>query len=523
VDEGRTWQPVSPDLTRPDPGVPATLDPATANDTAETGPRRGVVFDIGPSPLKDGLIWAGTDDGLIWRTPDGGAHWQNVTPAFLQPWSKVGIIEPSHFDPDTAYAAIDRHRLDDQKPYILRTRDGGRSWQPIMNGLPSAGGPDSVNVVREDPVRRGLLFAGTERGAFVSFDDGDSWQPLQTGLPTTSVRDITIHGDDLVIATHGRGFYVMDDIVPLRALSALPATGTRLFPIAPAVRVNEPNFTGTPMPRDEPLAPNPPLGAMIDYSVAAPVSGPVVIQVFDSSGALVNRFSSDDTVARIDRSKLAVAPEWAALPNPPLTAPGHHRFIWNLHYAPPARFASAEVSSGVVWNLHYPAPPGFAGSDSFPGVWAPPGHYTVELDINGHALRERLEIRPDPRISVTQADFDAQFRFGRRLEQSRALAHSILKDAAALKAKLAAHKDLPGASAVIAQIDALVGTPPPTLGSSDPGTLQGISDRLDEINSAAEGSDGAPSPDSLRGYALMSQALDSAAARWNAIAATGKR
>ena len=151
ADEGRTWQPISPDLTRPDPGVPATLDPPTANDTAEKGPRRGVVYDIGPSPLKDGLIWAGTDDGLIWRTPDGGAHWQNVTPAFLQPWSKVGIIEPSHFDPDAAYAAIDRHRLDDQRPYILRTRDGGRSWQSIANGLPNSGGPNSVNVVREDP------------------------------------------------------------------------------------------------------------------------------------------------------------------------------------------------------------------------------------------------------------------------------------------------------------------------------------------------------------------------------------
>src|SRR5439155_26682779 len=186
-----------------------------------------------------------------------------------------------------------RHRLDDQRPYMLRTHDGGRSWQPITNGLPTSGGPNSVNVVREDPVQRGLLFAGTERGAFASFDDGDSWQPLQTGLPTTSVRDITLHDDDLVIATHGRGFYVMDDIVPLRALAALPAATTRLFPVAPAVRVNEPRFTGTPMPKDEPLAANPPLGAMIDYILAAPVSGPVVLQLFDESGALVNRFSSE--------------------------------------------------------------------------------------------------------------------------------------------------------------------------------------------------------------------------------------
>jgi photosystem II stability/assembly factor-like uncharacterized protein len=500
ADEGRTWQPISLDLTRPNPGIPATLDPPTANDTAEKGPRRGVVYDIGPSPLKDGLIWAGTDDGFIWRTPDGGAHWQNVTPAFLQPWSKVGIIEPSHFDPDTAYAAIDRHRLDDQHPYILRTRDGGHSWQTITAGLPNSGGPNSVNVVREDPVRRGLLFAGTERGAFVSFDDGGSWQPLQTGLPTTSVRDITIHGDDLVIATHGRGFYVMDDIVPLRALAALPRSAARLFPIVPAVRVNEPNFTGTPMPKDERLAPNPPLGAMIDYSVAAPLTGPVVIQVFDSSGALVNRFSGDDRLPPLDLSKLTVAPEWEVSPRPPAAAPGHHRF---------------------VWDLHYPRPAGFTEEDGFSGVWAPPGHYTVEFDAGGQRLRQPLDILPDPRIRVTQADFDAQFRLARQIEQSRVRVRKILKEAAALKEKLAAAKTA-SAAAVIAQVDAVVGVTPPDLGSSEPATLQGISDRLDELNTAVEGSDGAPSPDSLQGYALMSRALAAAVTGWNAIATAGK-
>ena len=171
-------------------------------------------YDLGPSPVKDGLMWAGTDDGLIWRTDDEGGHWQNVTPASLTPWSKVGTIEPSHFDPNTAYAAIDRHRLEDQRPHILRTRDGGRTWTEIDVGLPSSDGPNSVNVVREDPVQPGLLFAGTERGLFVSFDDGDNWQPLQNGLPTTSVRDITIHGSDLVIATHGRGYMCSTTLFP---------------------------------------------------------------------------------------------------------------------------------------------------------------------------------------------------------------------------------------------------------------------------------------------------------------------
>ena len=205
--------------------------------------------------------------------------------AELTPWSKIGTIEPSHFDPNTAYAAIDRHRIEDQAPHILRTRDGGRTWQEIDNGLPNSGGPNSVNVVREDPVQRGLLFAGTERGLFVSFDDGEHWQPLQNGLPTTSVRDITIHGDDLVIATHGRGFYVMDDIVPLRSLAADPARATRLFPVATAIRVNEPTFTGTPMPKDEPMAQNPPLGAYIDYNLQSAPRTPVIIRIFDASGA----------------------------------------------------------------------------------------------------------------------------------------------------------------------------------------------------------------------------------------------
>ena len=295
-DGGRTWTPISPDLTRTELTVPATLDAPTAADTATKGPRRGVVYDIATSPLTDGLIWAGTDDGLIWRTTDDGAHWQNVTPPALQPWSKVGIIEASHFDPNTAYAAIDRHRVDDQKPYILRTRDAGRNWQPVVQGLPNQGGPNSVNVVREDPVQRGLLFAGTERGAYVSFDDGDHWQPLANGLPTTSVRDITIHGNDVVIATHGRGFYVLDDIVPLRALAANAAPGLRLFPLATAVRLNEPGFTGTPMPKDEPLAPNPPLGAMIDYSIDGTAPQPVEIAIYDQSGAAVNRFTSSDPV-----------------------------------------------------------------------------------------------------------------------------------------------------------------------------------------------------------------------------------
>ena len=489
---GQTWVPISPDLTRPTPPVPPTLDPVTAKDSPVEGPQRGVVYDIGASPAKDGLIWAGTDDGLIWRTDDNGRHWTNVTPAQLTPWSKVGTVEPSHFDANTAYAAIDRHRIEDQGPHVLRTRDGGRTWQEIDNGLPNSGGPNSVNVVREDPVQRGLLFAGTERGLYVSFDDGDNWQPLQNGLPATSVRDINVHGDDLVIATHGRGFYVLDDMMALRSLAAVPAPATRLYPIATAIRVNEPMFTGTPMPKDEPMAPNSPLGAYIDYNLATAPNGPVVVRILDASGAVVNSFSSADKGKPIDPAKLPVAPEWVVPPAPPAATPGAHRFVWNLHYASPAAFKDDR---------------------SFGGLWAPPRRYTVELDVDGQALRQPLMIAPDPRISVSPADFNGQFALARQIEQARVRAHLILKEATTAK------QNLPKGDAdrLGQQIDAVVGAPPAVEGDTDAASLRGITDRLDALAGAVESADAAPTPDELRGFATLSAALNAMEQRWNAL------
>ena len=496
---GQTWTPISPDLTRPDPGVPPTLDPPTVKDTATKGPRRGVIYDIGTSPIRDGLIWVGTDDGYIWRTDDNGGHWANVTPPSLQPWSKVGIVEPSHFDANVAYAAIDRHRVDDQRPYILRTRDGGRSWTEIINGMPHEGGPNSVNVVREDPVRPGLLFAGTERGLFVSFDGGDNWQPLQRGLPTTSVRDITIHGNDVVIATHGRGFYVLDDIVPLRALAANAQPGIHLYPQAAAYRINEPSFTGTPMPKDEPSAPNPPFGAMIDYALPANASGPVQIAIYDQRGALVNRFSSTDPVKPLDLSKLPVAPEWVVAPQPPAATPGHHRFVWDLHYAKPT---------------------GLKEESRLAGVWAPPGLYTIELTAGERVLRQPLTVLADPRVKVSQADFDAQFRLARQIEQARFRVRRMLERAADLKTGLAKLNGQGDAVALNAQLAAIVGEDAPIGGSDAPTTLTAISNWLDKLASAVDGADGAPTPDNLHGFAVVSGALEQIEPRWQAFAAS---
>jgi hypothetical protein len=442
-----------------------------------------VVYDIATSPLTDGLIW---------RTTDDGAHWQNVTPPALQPWSKVGIIEPSHFDPDTAYAAIDRHRVDDQRPYILRTRDGGRTWEPIIAGLPQEGGPNSVNVVREDPVQRGLLFAGTERGAFVSFDDGDSWQPLASGLPTTSVRDITIHGNDVVIATHGRGFYVLDDIQPLRALAVNAVDATRLYPLAAAVRLNEPGFTGTPMPKDEPLAPNPPFGAMIDYSLAAPA--PVEIAIFDCPGWRVTRYTRRDPVKPIDLSTLPIAPEWVTAPKPPLGTTGHHRFVWNLHYAKAA---------------------GLKDSDTPAGVWASPGRYMVELTVGGRHLRQPLDVIADPRVHVSQADFQAQFRLARQIEAARVRVRTMLEQADDLKTRIAKSDRQP----LALQLAGFVGEDSPIGGANAPTTLKGISGWLDKLADAVDGADAAPTPDNVRGFETVLNALNTMEPRWKQFAA----
>jgi photosystem II stability/assembly factor-like uncharacterized protein len=496
-DGGKTWTPISPDLTRAEPGIPPNLDPPTIAATATKGPRRGVIYDIGTSPIRDGLIWIGTDDGLIWRTDDSGAHWNNVSPPTLQPWSKVGIVEPSHFDANTAYAAIDRHRLDDQRPYILRTRDGGRTWTEITNGLPNDGGPNSVNVVREDPTKRGLLFAGTERGLFISFDDGDHWQPLDRGLPATSVRDITVHDNDLVIATHGRGFYVLDDIVPLRALAENAASGARLFPEAAAYRVNEPRFIGTPKPKDEPLAPNPPPGAIIDYALPPGAAGPVQIAVYDSAGALVKRFSSTDPVKPIDLAKLEVAPEWVVSPRPPVATPGHHRFVWDLHYAKPT---------------------GLKDENTPAGVWAPPARYTVELTTGGRTLRQPLTVLADPRVQVSQADFDAEFRLAKQIEQARVRTRRMIESATELKAGLA---KVPK-EGLNAELRQLVGEQAPIGGTTAPTTLTSISEWLDNLAQAVDGADGAPTPDNLRGFALVSAALDSLEPRWRALEATAR-
>jgi photosystem II stability/assembly factor-like uncharacterized protein len=378
---GESWTQISQDLTREDPGVPPNLDAAAAAD-APADKRRGVVYTLAPSPVSAALVWAGTDDGLIHVTADDGRSWQNVTPPALTPWSKVTMIEASHSDPATAYAAVERHQLQDYEPYIYRTRDRGRTWQLVATGLPAG---VYVQTVKEDPVRPGLLFAGTERGVFVSFNDGDRWQPLQLNLPPCSMRDLDVHGDDLIVATHGRGFFVLDNITPLRQADAAAAAGGP-FLFAPADAVNSPagSENGTPLPKDEPLAENPPAGAAIDYYLPAGASGVVTLEILDGSGQTVRRFASDDRVAPRDPNTLTVPAFWTPAPEPLSAAAGMHRWVWDLRPTPAAGGGGGRGGGG--------------GGGRGGAAAMRPGRYTVRLTVGGKVLTRPLTLRSDPRF-----------------------------------------------------------------------------------------------------------------------------
>jgi photosystem II stability/assembly factor-like uncharacterized protein len=377
TDDARTWARISPDLTRPNPGIPETLDDVAAKDTDRNG-NRGVIYTVSPSPLRAPLVWIGTDDGLIQLTPDDGKTWQNVTPPALTAWSRITTIEASHFDANEAYASVDRHQLADFKPYIYRTRDSGKTWELMTTGLPADG---YVHVVKEDPKRRGLLFAGTERAAWMSFDDGSHWQSLQLNLPTTSVRDFEVRDDDLIVATHGRGFWVVDDISPLRQITDAIARSTAyLFKPGDAINAVQGGDNGTPLQKDEPQTPNRQNGAFIDYYLKSTPAGPVKLEILDAQGTSVAAFSSDGGVitsggrggggrggARGGGGIPNISPLWQTDPQQFTATPGLHRVPWN---------------------------PGGGGR----GGGAPvTGTFTVKLTVDGQTYTQPLTIKPDPR------------------------------------------------------------------------------------------------------------------------------
>jgi hypothetical protein len=360
--------------------------------------KRGVIYALAPSFKAVNTLWAGTDDGKLWITHDGGKNWADITPKELTPWSKVTQISASHFDEQTAYVPVSRFRINDVHPYIYRTHDGGKSWKVITAGLPEFG---PVNTVREDPVRKGLLFAGTENAVWVSFDDGDHWQSLQLNLPHTSMRDLWIHENDLIVATHGRSFWVLDDIAPLREASAETAHGVHLFAPAPTYRIQRNTNTDTPLPPDEPAAQNPPDGAILDYYLPA-ASSTITLEILDAQGHLVRRFSNTDKpdITEEELQKQLIPLYWVRQPRQLSTSAGMHRWIWDLHYPAPASTRHDYPISAIPHD-----------TPRFPmGPTALPGIYSVRLTVDEKSSTAPLTLKMDPRIRISPAGLQKKFQ-----------------------------------------------------------------------------------------------------------------
>jgi photosystem II stability/assembly factor-like uncharacterized protein len=518
ADGGQSWQIISPDLTRPAPGVPPNLDPTTAKDMDGNGVR-GLIYTISPSPVASDLIWIGTDDGYIQMTRDGGKTWTNVTPPQLTPWSKVTFVEASHFDEKTAYAAVDRHRLDDIKPYIYRTHDSGKTWQLITNGIPDG---SYVNVVRQDPDRRGLMYAGTEKGVFVSFDHGDHWQPLQLNLPVTPIRDLVIHDADLVAATHGRSFWILDDVTPLRQLSAeMAGADAFLFKPETAYRVRPGSDEGTPLPAEEPAGENPPNGAILDYYVKDAAEGPVTLEIFDSAGKLVRRYSSSEKIPPINEKTLDIPMAWVHPPEPPSAAPGMHRFVWDLHYLGAGGGRRGEMAAMMAMF-------GFGG-----GPWAMPGNYTVKLTVNGQSFEQPLTVKMDPRVKTSQEDLQKQFDMAQQVlvltgevNGASQQASQLLEKLKALAPKVASRKNKVLADQVekmSKDTQAVLGQPPRgELAAGPPQpvdrtTLRYVSGALGEVERAIESADVAPTADAVTAFNQDGEIVHNALAKWDVI------
>ena len=450
TDGGNSWQTISNDLTRENPGVPASVGSLVPKNADK---RRGVIYALAPSFKQIDTLWAGTDDGRIWLTRDGGKNWSDITPKELTAWSKVTQISASHFDDETAYASVSRFRVDDNHPYIYRTHDGGKTWTLTTTGLPDFG---PVDTVREDPVRKGLLFAGTENAVWVSFDDGSHWQSLQLNLPHTSMRDLWIHENDLIVATHGRAFWILDDIAPLREASSSFADA-HLFTPAVAYRVQRDTNTDTPLPPDEPAAANPPDGAILDYYLAHNSSAPVTLEILDSHGQLVRRFSSDDKPRVTDSElKKQLIPLYWLRPFHALSSEaGMHRWVWDLHCPPPDSTRHEYPIAAIPGDTpRYPL-----GPTVLPGV------YTARFTANGKSYTASFTVKMDPRVQISVTSLEKKFQLETRLASLLSETSKAVMQAGAVRdslKKLNEQATGPTRDAVQAfqtELNALLGTP----------------------------------------------------------------
>jgi photosystem II stability/assembly factor-like uncharacterized protein len=433
TDGGHTWQRISDDPTRRTHEAPpsiGTYTPQAQPQLENNGAR--VIYTIGPSPLDINRIWIGTDDGVIKTTADGGLHWTDVTPPSVQSYWKVFMIDAGRFDTRTAYAAVNTLRVSDMKPHIYRTHDAGRTWTEIVAGMDDAG---PVNAVREDPKRKGLLYASTEKGVYVSFDDGARWQSLRLNLPATSVRDLIVKDDDLAVATHGRGFWILDDIARLRQIGpATAAEDTVLFKPADAWRVRWNLSSDMPWPKDEPTLPNPPEGTAIDYYLKANATGPVTLEVLTATGRLVRRYSSTDPApAAPDPSTAPVPLYWYRPPQPLNSTAGMHRFYWDL------RYQAVTEGGGGRGGLAIQAIP----FNSTPAAATPlvaPGTYTVKLTVAGRSYTQPLIVKQDPRVRTPALSLDQLYSLMRGSYFEAADARAALDHARRLREGVTARR-----------------------------------------------------------------------------------
>jgi len=448
------WTQISPDLTRQTWEVPDNVGIYKGTPAARPA-QKGVIYTIAPSYRDINRIWVGTDDGSIHVTANGGATWKNVTPGELKPWAKVSMMDASHTDALGAYAAVNTLRLDDLRPYIYRTHDGGKTWPRITSGIPDG---ETVNSVKEDPVRKGLLFAGTERQVYFSLDDGDHWQSLRNNMPVTSIRDLVIKGDDLVVGTHGRGFWILDDITPLRQIS-VPVP---LLKPQTAIRFEWSKYTDTPLPPEEPAGQNPPDGAILHYYLERPASGVVTLEILDRTGSVIRKYASDEKTPRV--TDIGNWPRWWIRPVKVLSVDaGLHRFVWDLHYAMPA---------GVRAEYPISATPG----DTAPkpkGPWVVPGVYTVRLTVDGKSHTQPLTVKMDPRVRTSALAIQQQFLLAKRVYDAMGKAHERL-----------AQQPAPELERAFARLQAVYGLTQEGAGPIPARSLRVIEDALKQFQAA---------------------------------------
>jgi photosystem II stability/assembly factor-like uncharacterized protein len=519
---GMSWTAISGDLSRPNWEVPATVGKYRDSESAKPS-QRGVIYTVAPSYKDVNVIWAGTDDGLVYVTADGGAHWSEVTPKELVPWAKVSLIDAGRFDPQTAYAAVNTIRLDDIHPHIYRTHDGGKIWKHITAGIPDGG---TINAVREDPIRKGMLFAGTEREVYVSFDDGENWQSLRLNMPASSVRDLIVKDDDLIAATHGRGFWILDDITPLRQLDTkTAAAGVFLFRPQTALRVRNNLNTDTPLPPDEPGGQNPPDGAIIDYYLKTSASGPVTLEILDSGGRTIRRYSSNDPLETPNAATAPVPLYWYRPPKGLASSAGMHRFVWDLHYQPLPSSGGRGAGLPMQAIAHDTAP-----APNSP--WVAPGEYAVRLTVDGIAFTQPMNVRMDPRVKATEAELKEQGNLSLELYNGVLYAQAAVQDLRALRARLrslqekarggTAEKDLADFDAKASALEGTAGGSGGRGAGAAPGrdALSNIGGSLSSLMSLLQEADAGPTTQQAAAVQDRLKSLEALKSRWTALRTT---